>query len=42
MIDAPFETPSLHRDAYVQFLETRLAHSEIFVKDAQDARTTLI
>ena len=42
MIDAPFETPALHREAYVQFLETRLAHSEIFVKDAQHARTTLI
>jgi hypothetical protein len=42
MIDAPFETPALHREAYVQFLETRLAHSEIFVKAAQHARTTLI
>ncbi|MFA6057773.1 MAG: HipA family kinase [Taibaiella sp.] len=42
MIDAPFETPALHREAYVQFLETRLAHSEIFVKDAQHARTILI
>lgn len=42
MIDAPFETPDLHREAYVRFLETRLAHSEIFVKAAQHARTTLI
>jgi hypothetical protein len=42
MIDAPFETPALHREAYIQFLETRLAHSEIFVKAAQHARTTLI
>lgn len=42
MIDAPFETPALHREAYARFLETRLAHSEIFVKDAQHARTTLI
>lgn len=42
MIDAPFETPALHREAYAQFLETRLTHSEIFVKDAQHARTTLI
>jgi hypothetical protein len=42
MIDAPFETPALHREAYVQFLDTRLGHSEIFVKDAQHARTTLI
>lgn len=42
MIDAPFETPAQHRQAYVHFLETRLAHSEIFVKDAQHARASLI
>lgn len=42
LVDAPFETAAQHREAYVRFLETRLAHSEIFVKDAQHARTTLI
>lgn len=42
MIDAPFETAEQHREAYAQFLETRLAHSEIFVKDAQHARASLI
>jgi hypothetical protein len=42
LIDAPFETPEQHRQAYIDFLETRLAHSEIFVKEAQHARTTLI
>lgn len=30
------------REAYVQFLLTRLAHSEIFIKEAQDARQALI
>jgi hypothetical protein len=40
--DSPFETPSEHRQAYATFLETRLAHSEIFVKGAQDARKALI
>jgi hypothetical protein len=42
LIDAPFETPGRHREAYVEFLLARLAHSETFVKDAQHARTTLI
>ena len=41
-IDAPFESPEEHRKAYVQFLETRLAHSEIFVKEAHHARAILI
>jgi hypothetical protein len=27
---------------YVQFLETRFAHSQIFLKEAQHAATTLI
>jgi hypothetical protein len=37
-----FESVTEHRQAYLYFLETRLANSEIFVKAAQDARETLI
>lgn len=40
--DAPFETVAEHRQAYLHFLETRLAHSETFVKEAQHAREGLI
>lgn len=40
--DAPFATPEEHRQAYAQFLETRLAHTEIFVNEAQHARNALI
>jgi hypothetical protein len=40
--DSPFENAEEHRKAYVQFLETRLAHTEIFIKQAQDARKALI
>jgi len=40
--DSPFSSPAEHRQAYAQFLETRVAHSEIFVKEAQHARTALI
>ena len=36
------ETPSALRDAYFQFLWIRLNHSEIFIKEAQHARETLI
>ncbi|MGV8915830.1 MAG: HipA family kinase [Kaistella sp.] len=32
------ESPQEIRDVYFQFLKTRLAHSEIFLKEAQDAR----
>lgn len=42
LIDAPFETPEEHREAYINFLTARLAQSDIFVKAAQHARTTLI
>jgi hypothetical protein len=37
-----FETSTEHRQAYVRFLETRIANSEIFVKEAQNARAALI
>ena len=37
-----FETKEEHRQAYVKFLETRLAHSDIFLKEAQHAREIFI
>jgi len=36
------ETPEQIREVYTQFLLTRLANSEIFIKEAQNARQTLI
>ena len=36
------ETPEEIRDIYTRFLTERLAHSEIFVKEAQNARKALI
>lgn len=36
------ETPEEIREVYTRFLTERLAHSETFVKEAQDARKTLI
>ncbi|WP_242917836.1 HipA family kinase [Pontibacter liquoris] len=41
-VESPFATAEEHRQAYARFLEIRLAHSEIFVKEAQDARKALI
>jgi hypothetical protein len=40
--DATFETAAMHRQAYVTFLIKRIAHSPIFVKEAQHAREVLI
>lgn len=40
--DSPFESAAQHRQAYVQFLETRLSHTEVFIKEAQYARKALI
>jgi hypothetical protein len=37
-----FENVQQHRNAYIQFLETRLANSEIFVNEAKHARETVI
>jgi len=37
-----FESSSEHRQAYARFLETRIANSEIFVNEAQNARKGLI
>lgn len=36
------ETPAELRNVYLQFLSTRLNHSEIFIKEAQNAREKLI
>jgi hypothetical protein len=35
--DSPFTTVEEHRRAYISFLVSRIAHSEIFIKEAQDA-----
>jgi hypothetical protein len=37
-----FKSNEEHRDAYLEFLETRIAHSEIFVKEAKHAREAII
>ena len=37
-----FETPAQYRNAYTKFLVTRIQHSEIFIKEAQNAAATLI
>ena len=42
LISSPFASVDEHRKAYATFLKTRIAHSEIFVKEAQHARTILI
>lgn len=41
-VDNAFDTIPEHRQMYVQFLETRLANSAIFVKEAQYAANALI
>lgn len=35
-------TPQEIRDVYIQFFKERVAHSELFIKEAQHARNTLI
>lgn len=42
LVDAPFETKAEHRAAYIEFLNTRIAHSSIFVNEAQHARETSV
>ncbi|MEO6631463.1 MAG: HipA family kinase [Mucilaginibacter sp.] len=37
-----FETPAQYREAYIEFLTTRLAHSSIFVNEAQHAAENII
>lgn len=36
------ETPEAIREVYFRFLETRIAHAEVFIKEAQNARKILI
>lgn len=40
--DGNDETPQQKRDVYIQFFKERINHSELFVKEAQDARKTFI
>ena len=40
--DAPFDTLAEQRQAYIDFLTTRVAHSATFVQAADDARKALI
>lgn len=40
--DAPFESAEAHRQAYVSFLETRIVNSDLFIKEAQHARESLV
>lgn len=40
--DRTFDTADLHRQAYSRFLSARATNSDLFVKEAQDARESLI
>jgi hypothetical protein len=40
--ESSFQTPQEYREAYAEFLLTRVAHSEIFIKEAQHAAGILI
>jgi hypothetical protein len=40
--DGPFRSAEEYREAYAEFLLTRIDHSEIFLKEAQNAAETLI
>jgi hypothetical protein len=40
--ETEFKSVKEHREAYIEFLETRVAHSEIFVKEAIHARESII
>jgi len=40
--EAAFNSPEEYREAYAEFLLTRIAHSEIFIKEAQHAAGILI
>ena len=37
-----FQSVDEHREAYIEFLNTRIAHSQIFVKEAKHARESII
>jgi hypothetical protein len=38
LIDSPFDNADEHRSAYAKFLKLRVRNSELFVKEAQNAR----
>ena len=40
--NSPFASVALHRQAYTDFLVSRVLHSDYFVKEAQHARESLI
>jgi len=40
--DSPFQSVAEHRNAYIRFLELRIANSAIFLKEAQHAREIFI
>jgi len=40
--ESSFGSPEEHRDAYIEFLMTRIQHSNIFIKEARHAAETLI
>ncbi|HEY5463026.1 MAG TPA: HipA family kinase [Hanamia sp.] len=40
--EAAFKTVNEHHQAYIQYLETRIANSEIFTKEAKHARESII
>jgi len=40
--ESSFQSPGEYRQAYIQFLETRLSNSAIFVNEAQNARKAII
>lgn len=42
MVDTPFDTTDENRKAYVDFLLTRLKHSDTFTKHAKDAQNDVI
>lgn len=42
LIDSPFDSAAEHRQAYAEFLITRVANSQIFINEAQHAAETLI
>lgn len=40
--ESAFQSTDEHREAYIEFLETRIAQSQIFVKEAMHARESII
>ena len=42
LADSPFSSVNEHKAAYTQFLESRVKNSDLFVKEAQHARESLI